>query len=181
MQYQTAYERYQFVLRVLRDISPTLAHAVEECVTDLRGCSDASEYALKPGDRCPKCGSGTIVLRTKSDPPFLGCSEFKNGGCRFSASCTREQAQQWISEGRTGYKQQTEHRGPFNVHIEPFVAPDLRIRDVPQGEGSGKARPINDLVNRSIESVTTGHINDLVNRSIESRETARSFEKDMPF
>ena len=169
MQYQTAYERYQFALRVLRDISPTLAHAIEECVTDLRGCSDASEYALKPGDRCPKCGSGTVVLRTKSDPPFLGCSEFKNGGCRFSASCTREQAQKWINEGRTGYKQQqTEHRGPFDVHIEPFVGnptPDLRIRDVTQGEGSGKARPINDLVNRSIES----------------RETARSFEKDMPF
>ena len=154
MQYQTAYERYQFVLRVLRDISPTLAHAVEECVSELRGCSDASEYALKPGDRCPKCGLGTVVLRTKSDPPFLGCSEFKNGGCRFSASCTREQAQQWISEGRTGYKQQTEHRGPFDVRIEPFVGnptPDLRIRDVPQGGESIKTGPTTDLVSHYIE------------------------------
>lgn len=162
MQYQTAYENLQFVLRVLRDISPTLAHAVEECVNELRGRSDASEYALKPGDRCPKCGLGTVVLRTKSDPPFLGCSEFKNGGCRFSASCTREQAQQWISEGRTGYKQQTEHRGPFDVHIEPFVGnptppfvsnptPDLRIRDVPQGGESVKTGLTTDLVNRYIE------------------------------
>ena len=164
MQYQTAYERSQFVLRVLRDISPTLAHAIEECVTDLRGCSDASEYALKPGDRCPKCGLGTVVLRTKSDPPFLGCSEFKNGGCRFSASCTREQAQQWINEGRTGYKQQNTSTIAITQQ-DPYILKN-EIKDPVIGRGG--------------ENTRSFPTNDLVNRSIESSETARSFGKDMP-
>ena len=56
-------------------------------MTYLKKGDKASE--MRTGDivgRCPKCGHSLIIRRTKDGRKFIGCANFKKGGCKNSYS-----------------------------------------------------------------------------------------------
>lgn len=88
--------KFRMAMETLREVSPTLHKAIADYLTkDIPA-------VYEPGQQCPSCHAGILVLRDKSAKPFIGCSNYKLG-CRFSASCTEEQAKEWKAKGQTGY------------------------------------------------------------------------------
>ena len=77
--------KFKMAMETLREVSPTLYQAIADYI------KKEEPVCYEPGQSCPSCHTGTLVLRDKSAKPFIGCSNYKSG-CRFSASCTEEQA-----------------------------------------------------------------------------------------
>lgn len=108
--------KFKMAMETLREVSPTLYQAIADYI------KKEEPVCYEPGQSCPSCHTGTLVLRDKSAKPFIGCSNYKSG-CRFSASCTEEQAKLWKVKGQTGYDKVytgTPMQAPADMFTVPF-------------------------------------------------------------
>lgn len=104
--------KFKMAMETLRDVSPTLYQAIADYI------KKEEPVCYEPGQSCPSCHTGTLVLRDKSEKPFIGCSNYK-AGCKFSASCTEEQAKVWKVKGQTGYEKAYQKYNMWTSEFKP--------------------------------------------------------------
>lgn len=114
--------KFKMAMETLREVSPTLYQAIADYI------KKEEPVCYEPGQSCPSCHTGTLVLRDKSAKPFIGCSNYKSG-CKFSASCTEEQAKLWKVKGQTGYDKVYTDKSPADMFTAPFTW-DKHVPDI---------------------------------------------------